>query len=93
MTEPARAILVISLAAAFAASASGAVIESPSTVVRTDDGWRIVYTLGTPVKVDSFALENAQAGAWALTVDSWEFARGEKLPQNLSTNLPLAGWC
>ena len=89
MTEPARAILVISLAA-LTASVSGAVIESPSTVVRTDDGWRIVYTLGTPVKVDSFALENAQAGAWALTVDSWEFARGEKLPQNLSTNLPKA---
>ena len=26
----------------------------------------------------------------SLTVDSWEFARGEKLPENLSTNLPKA---
>ena len=90
MTEPAKAIFVLSLSAALVASASGAVIESPSTVVRTDDGWRIVYALGVPVKVDSFALENASAGAWTFTVDSWEFARGEKLPQNLATNLPKA---
>ena len=90
MTVPAKAIFVLSFAAAFAASASGAVIESPSTVVRTDDGWRIVYALGSPVEVESFALENASAGAWTFTVDSWEFARGEKLPQNLCTNLPKA---
>ncbi len=90
MTAPEKAIFVLSLAAALAASASGASIERPSTVVKTDDGWRIVYALGAPVKVDYFTLSNAPAGAWSLTVDSWEFARGEKLPENLSTNLPKA---
>ena len=90
MTAPEKAIFVLSLAAALAASASGASIERPSTVVKTADGWRIVYALGSPVKVDYFTLSNAPAGAWSLTVDSWEFARGEKLPENLSTNLPKA---
>jgi len=90
MTAPEKAIFVLSLAAALAASASGASIERPSTVVKTADGWRIVYALGAPVKVDYLMLNNAPAGAWSLTVDSWEFARGEKLPENLSTNLPKA---
>ena len=62
MTAPEKAIFVLSLAAALAASASGASIERPSTVVKTADGWRIVYALGSPVKVDYLMLNNAPAG-------------------------------
>ena len=85
-----RALLVFSVAAVAELALAGIVLEKPSSVSRTDDGWRIVYALGEPVKADFFALENNPAGAWKLTVDSWEFARGEMLPENLVTNLPKA---
>ena len=82
-----RALLVFSVAAVAELALAGIVLEKPSSVSRTDDGWRIVYALGEPVKADFFALENNPAGAWKLTVDSWEFAHGEGLCKNLVTNL------
>ena len=85
-----KALLVFSVAAVAELALAGVVLEKPSSVSRTDDGWRIVYALGEPVKADFFALENNPAGAWKLTVDSWEFARGEGLCKNLVTNLPKA---
>ncbi|MBR0055783.1 MAG: alpha-L-fucosidase [Kiritimatiellae bacterium] len=60
----------------------------PADVRRTDAGWRVVYSAGGDIKTNRFELENAAGGAWSLSVDSWDFNRGDRLSENLADNLP-----
>ncbi len=65
---------------------------APSSVERTEGGWRAVYTLGAPVKANRFSLSNAPAGAWVLTADSWVYGKGDALSENQSANFPKVTW-
>ncbi len=62
--------------------------DAPSEVARTDSGWRVTYAAEAPVKANHFRLENAPAGAWSLTADSWEYGRGDALAANAFENFP-----
>ena len=82
-----RCCLLAAASAAFL-GASAMTIDAPASVVKTERGWSAVYAVAAPVKVNRFALENAPAGAWTLTVDSWCYGKGGALAANTAANFP-----
>ena len=93
MDKLTKAAYAASAFAAAALQASAVTIDAPAAVERTEGGWRAVYAVGTPVKANRFALENAPGGEWTLTVDSLRYGKGEALPANASGNFPKATYC
>ena len=82
-----RCCLFAAASAAFL-GASAMTIDAPASVVKTESGWSAVYAVAAPVKANHFALENAPAGAWTLTADSWRYGKGDALAANASANFP-----